>query len=107
MKRSLLVAALALVGFLMTSTPSHADGKSVFLTNKCTHCHTVNSMHIARSGDEEKPVDLSKVGAQKNADWIKKYLLKETDLKGKKHKKAWKGSDADLNALAGWLAGLK
>jgi hypothetical protein len=34
-------------------------------------------------------------------------MRQETELNGKKHVKKFSGSDADLQSLSAWLAGLK
>ena len=106
--RMMLVGGAALCLFGMT-TNAFADGKKTFVDLKCTSCHSVKAQGIEGKATDpsDKIVDLSKVGAERNADWIKKYLNKEVDIKGKKHKKAFKGSPAELNDLATWLAGLK
>lgn len=112
--RILAFGALLSWAVATPSTPSHAagDGKTLFVENKCNSCHTISAQGVRKAkGDEEengkKPPDLSHVGKEQNARWIKGYLMKTETLNGKKHKKAWKGSDADLTTLADWLASLK
>jgi hypothetical protein len=51
--------------------------------------------------------DLSTVGSKHDATWIAKYLKGDEMLNGKKHAKMFGGSDADLKAIATWLASLK
>lgn len=106
--RMMLVGGAALCLFGMT-TNAFADGKKVFLDQKCTSCHSITSQGIQGKASDpaDKITDLSKVGAERNADWITKYLKKEVDIKGKKHKKAFKGTPAELTELANWLATLK
>ena len=106
--------ALLCLVLSFTSIRSDADssGKSIFLANKCNNCHSISAAGIKAAPSEDdsggtKPPDLSKVGGTQSAAWIQGYLTKQESLHGKKHKKAWKGSDADLATLAGWLASLK
>ena len=87
-----------------------ADGKALFTSSKCVKCHSVDSQGVAatpKAGEEGEVKDLSKVGSERTADWIAKFLRKEVDLDGKKHKLKFRGSDADLETLANWLASLK
>lgn len=102
----------------------NAAGKKVFLDNKCNKCHTMKSEGIDKlpssggeSGEEggeaaEKatPPDLSKLGPEcGDVAALKKFLKKEgtitRDGKEVKHKKAFTGPDADLEALTLFLQG--
>jgi mono/diheme cytochrome c family protein len=102
----------ALLG-LVASAPGSAfaaDGKELFVAGKCVKCHSIESQGVAgkpKAGEEDKIKDLSKVGNERTADWIQKFLRKEADIEGKKHKQKYRGSDADLQTLATWLASLK
>lgn len=111
--RLMVVAALLSWSMMLLSAkPSYADGKSIFQANKCNSCHSISAqgVQVAKGDDDDggkKPPDLSHVGKDKTAQWIEGYLTKKEKLNGKAHKKAWKGSDADLTTLATWLASLK
>ncbi len=95
------------------SAQGGADGKKIFLDNKCNACHSITALSITvkKSDDEEKsekePPDLSGVGIERNADWITKYLMKKESIKGEKHLKKFKGSEGDLAVLAQLLETLK
>jgi mono/diheme cytochrome c family protein len=87
-----------------------ADAKELFVASKCVKCHSIESQGVAakpKAGEEKDVHDLSKVGAERTAEWIQKFLRKEEAIKGKKHKQKYRGSDADLQTLATWLASLK
>ncbi len=95
------------------AAPAAGDGKKVFLDQKCAKCHKVTALGIAATAEKETIVDLSGVGASRDAGWLKKRLKKELDKESSskpgekiKHKASWKGSDADLDTLVGWLKGL-
>ncbi|TNF35986.1 MAG: c-type cytochrome, partial [Deltaproteobacteria bacterium] len=82
-----------------------ADGKALFLDNKCDSCHSVTSKGVAGK-KPEKAFDLSAVKDGK--DLLVKYLKKEVakanaDGEEAKHKKKWGGSDEELSALVDWL----
>ena len=88
---------------------SAADAKELFVASKCVKCHSIESQGVAatpKAGDEGEVKDLSKVGNERTADWIQKFLRKQADIEGKKHKLKFRGSDADLETLATWLASL-
>ena len=110
--RASTFAWLPLLG-LIASAPGAAfaaDAKELFVAGKCQKCHSIESQGVAakpKEGEEEDVHDLSKVGAERSAEWIQKFLRKQEAIKGKKHKQKYRGSDADLETLATWLASLK
>jgi mono/diheme cytochrome c family protein len=112
MRSVLFLALLATVGLLLAAmvtaaAAAPADGKAVFLDAKCNMCHSIDSQAIEKKLKSGKGKDLSNVGAERDPAWLQKWIKKEVDLDGKKHEKAWKGTDAELDTLVKWLAGLK
>ena len=88
------------------------DGKKIFIENKCSSCHSIESIGIKKKAEdtestELKPPDLSSVGSERKAEWITKYLQKKEKLDGEKHPKKFKGSDEELSILAKWLEALR
>jgi mono/diheme cytochrome c family protein len=80
-----------------------ADGKEIFLGQKCNMCHAVSSAGITPTGKIKAP-DLTGLAAKEDAAWLGKFLKKEeADKKGKKHIKPFTGSAEDLNTLVAWL----
>jgi len=112
---SVVVALLTVGAVLAFADDDRAlTAKDIFLANKCNLCHGVSAVGIEKkkstSGDAEsakKAPDLSSVGLDKKADWIAKFLLKKETLDGEKHKKLFKGSDAELKTLSMWLESQK
>lgn len=102
--RLMLLAGIAAFSLFATSS-AFADGKSIFVSNKCDACHSVKSAGI--TSKKSNATDLSKVGATQKADTLAKYLQKKAQINGKNHMKAWSGSAADLTELTKWLGGLK
>jgi hypothetical protein len=99
-------AIVALFAFAFSfSQSTELDGQQIFADSKCIKCHSVESLEIVSSKD--KPLDLSNVGADKDAEFLKKYLVKEEMINDKKHKTKFKGSDEELNTLVDWLLTLK
>ncbi len=110
------VLTVATVLGLLAPSIAHADGKQLFLDAKCNKCHTVEAQEIAvlprtdgkEADADKKPVDLSKVGGEHDAAFVKSWLLREIDQEGKKHKAPkYKGTEEDLTTLSTWVAGLK
>lgn len=109
MKRTLLTVITSIGISLMALNAGYAaddaPGKKVFLEHKCKQCHSVNVEKIA--AEEEKSTDLSKIGSKHKRDVIKGFLLKESEIEGKKHKKKFRGDDKELTSLLDWLTSLK
>jgi len=96
---------------LLAALPAAADeagseaGRQAFLEARCDRCHPV----AARDIEARKPraSDLSTLGADREPGWIRDYLQRRVALEGEEHAVAWKGSDAELQALVDWLAKLE
>src|SRR5690349_9450927 len=101
MRFKLFATGLALGLLTVGQAASANDGKKVFVDNKCAQCHSIKSENIA--AEEKESVDLSGVGTRHPAAWLKGYLLKTEEKDGKKHKKKFRGTDAELDALVAWL----
>jgi len=107
-----LVAVLTVLAMGLASNALGADevpaGQTAFLENKCNTCHSVDSAEIAKKSEKMKGSDLSNAGAEvKSAEWLKGFLLKKEELNDKKHKKTWKGTDEQLDAIVKWVMSLK
>ena len=114
MKRMLTTVTIASALTLSAGAAGAADGKAVFTELKCNSCHSVDSQGIKaveeepEEGEEPvKPTDLSDAGGKHDAKWIKDWLMKKVDVDGKKHRKKFAGTPAQLDAVATWLASLK
>lgn len=95
--------------FLFTSliTAEEKSGKDIFVNSKCNACHSIKSQGIDSKMADKYP-ELSDFGNKNmEADLVKKYLNKESDLNGKKHAIKFKGSDEELTTLVEWLLTLK
>jgi mono/diheme cytochrome c family protein len=109
--RSSTMAWLPLLGMIVggPGPALAADAKELFVASKCVKCHSIDSQGVAsqpKEGEEDEVHDLSKVGTERTAEWIQKFLRKQEAIEGKKHKQKFRGSDADLETLATWLASL-
>jgi hypothetical protein len=87
-----------------------APGQMVYMAQKCNTCHSVPSAGITRTTKSDKVAgqDLPGDLADKPASFFVQFLKKEVpNDEGNKHKKDWKGTDAELQQLATWLAEIK
>ena len=120
------IALAIFIGVAVTAASSWAEegkgakGKELFLQYKCNSCHTVKAQAIEKKGAEEaqaetkeaadtkhKPPDLSGAGVDRDAAWLSKWLLKQQAVEGRYHKKKFRGTDAELKTVTGWLETLK
>jgi mono/diheme cytochrome c family protein len=111
MKRYLAPLAVLLGVLTLGAVSFHRtdlDGKTIFLNNKCSNCHSIHTQGIKGKRPEggAKPSDLSNTGAKLKPEWIEKWLQKEETLYGKKHMKKFKGTPEELHTLAEWLSSL-
>ena len=124
---TVLCAGIALVLIGLSSDARSEDGKQAFLKAECNECHTVKVLDIAKlepkkgaakdedadleggkDDDKTDPPDLSGIGKNHDAEWFSKWLTKKVkDDDGKRHRKKFKGTDAELASIAGFLSELK
>lgn len=117
----ILAVPLAVAGFV-SAPPAEAapalaapgggsslDGKAIFLREKCETCHPVSSAGIEAKAKSEKlkATDLTGVGKRHTTAVLRSYLEQQTELDGAKHKKAFKGTDQELDILISWLESQK
>jgi len=78
------------------------DGKVIFQAQKCDMCHGVSPAGITPTGKIKAP-DLTGRAAKRDAASLGKYLRQAEAIGGKKHLKAFTGSDEEIGALIAWL----
>lgn len=83
------------------------DGKAIFLAQKCNMCHNVPPAGIERTTKSEKMAGPDIVDIKTDAATLGKILRKQADVNGKKHPKAFTGSDEELGALVAWIQAQK
>ena len=85
-----------------------AEGRKVFDQEKCGLCHAVASIGVEAKvkSDKMKGPDL---GGYETEDkiFLFAYLRQEEKMDNKKHRRAAKSSDEELQALVDWLASLE
>jgi len=83
------------------------DGKAIFLAQKCNMCHNVPTAAIERTMKSDKMAGPDLVNIKVDAATLGKVLRKQADVNGKKHPKAFTGSDEELGALIAWIQAQK
>ncbi len=115
MKRFTFYLTRAFLGLAVLSATSFAqsgkkdegvDGKKLFVEKKCNSCHSAEAVGLKKKPNQ-KPPDLSIVGAERSAEWLTKYLQKKESIEGRKHLVKFQGSDGELVSLTKWLETLK
>ena len=91
--------------------------------SKCVACHTNGMYLLARPAltaqfgkpseeirgffvkkyDKMKSTDLSTVGDEHDTAWIVQFINQEIERDGEPHKRSYKGTEEDLEAIAAWL----
>ena len=115
--KNLLALATVLVAAMLAASlvaPPAAngeelDGKALFTdTHKCNMCHGVPAAEIEAKTKNEK-MKGGDLGGKIEGELaeIAAYVRKETELDGKTHKKPFKGTDEELQAIIDWLASLE
>jgi len=108
----LTVIMLAILYSGPAATPAAAqgaklDGKAIFLAQKCNLCHSVSTAGIEATTKSEKMKGPDLVNIKHDAKLLNGFLRKTADVKGKKHMKAFTGSDEEMGALIAWLQAQK
>ena len=106
---SVVVAVLLLAALYSGPAAGQAklDGKAIFLAQKCNMCHSVPPAGIAATTKSEKMKGPDIVNIKTDAKVLTDYLRKKADINGKKHTKAFTGSDEELGALVAWIQAQK
>ena len=105
---ALALAALSLIFVPASSGEEVAVGQQVVLDHKCNMCHAVSTVGIEAKTTSEKMKgpDLVNLAAHEtlgDAATLAKYIKQEAQLDGEEHKKGFKGTDEELQALVDWL----
>ena len=123
MKLPLTVLTLLFALFNFSPAFAGEKGREIFIEYGCNKCHSIKAlgMTIVESeeepdededdddyGEEERePPDLSDVGLKRDGKFIAKYMRKKVAIEGRKHKKRFKGTKAELKIIRDWLLTLK
>lgn len=106
---TILLLAVAFAGSLAAEEEPALDGKTLFTdTHKCNMCHGVPAAEIVAKTKNEKMKGGDLGGKiETGLEELAAYVRKEAELDGKTHKKPFKGTDEELQAIVDWLASLE
>ncbi len=110
-RRAALAGCALLIAALWPAAVTLADeeppGRTAFMAHKCNLCHAVPAAGIEAKtqSDKMKGKDLGGEVEGEFAD-IAAYLRKEAERDGEEHKKPFKGTDEELQAILEWLGGM-
>jgi mono/diheme cytochrome c family protein len=101
---ALLSVALVTGGFVLAWEHT-ADGKQVFLDKNCNMCHAVSTAEIEAKTRSQAMLgpDLATDARELTEERMVAYLKREADLEGKRHPRAFTGTQEELNALVTWI----
>ena len=102
-------AFLAVSGASGLSEGEEPAGKALFVdTHKCNMCHAVPAAEIEAKTKSDKMLGPELGGKiEVELEKLAAYLRKAGELDGKSHKKEFKGSDEELQAIIDWLGSLE
>jgi len=106
----LLVVGAVLAGGLAGPMAVRAEegeempaGQELFLAQKCNLCHSVPPVGIEATTKSDKMKGPELVDLDAEAEWMGQFLRKQVQKDGANHKKEFKGTDEELQALVDWL----
>lgn len=102
-----IIAIIALYGAAFAQSGEEPAGKSVFINAKCNNCHAVEAAGIEAKTKKKAVPELSLVSTRHNADFLKKYVVKQEKINDAAHPVAFKGTDAELQQLVDWFMSMK
>ncbi len=104
---TILVAASLVVP--LATMAEELDAEALFTTtHKCNMCHAVPAAEIVAKSKSEKMKGADLGGkVEGEFETIAAYVRKAEELDGKKHKKEFKGTDEELQAILDWLGSLE
>lgn len=98
---------LAITGAWAQADPALvANGEKTFADKKCVPCHTIKGKG-GTVGPMARGSDLSTVGAQRDAQWLKAFMKDPKAVNPKAKMMAFKGTEEELEALVAYLGSLK
>jgi len=107
----LAMAALALsvAPGVFAEEGSKTEGRAAFDEHKCLMCHGVAAQDLKPKAKSEKMLGPDLSGFKSDVEFPKMvaYMRGESAIDGAKHKKPFKGTDEELQAIIDWLGSLE
>lgn len=108
------VGLILMIALVLAATEAWAQtdsaliekGEKTFADKKCVLCHVINGKG-GTGGPLARGPDLSTVGAQRDAQWLKAFMKDPKGVNPKAKMMAFKGTEEELEALVAYLGSLK
>lgn len=102
-----LLAIVAIAAPASLAAQEEADPQAMFVDeHKCNVCHAVAAVEIEHKSEKTAGPDLGGYTTD-DVESLARFLRKEEARNDEDHKKTFKGSDEDLQAILDWLATLE
>lgn len=105
----MLISALVLAAtgaWAQADSALIAKGEKTFADKKCVLCHVIKEKG-GTVGPLARGPDLSTVGAQRDAEWLKAFMKDPKAVNPNAKMMAFKGTEDELEALVAYLGALK
>ena len=105
----MLISALVLAAtgaWAQADSALIAKGETTFADKRCVLCHAIKGKG-GTVGPLARGSDLSTVGTQRDAQWLKVFLKEPKAVNPKAKMMAFKGTEEELEALVAYLGSLK
>ena len=106
---TLAVVALAATSLLLAEEGGEINGRAAFDESKCVMCHGVAAEDLKAKAKSEKMLGPDLSGFKSDMEFAKMaaFMRGEIAIEGSKHKKPFKGTDEELQAIIDWLGSLE
>ena len=106
---SLVALAVGVVPPLGAGDAVESKGRVAFDENKCVMCHGVTAEDLKPKAKSPKMLgpDLSGFTSEIEFPRMAAFLRGEETVKGARHRKPFKGTDEELQAILDWLGSLE
>jgi mono/diheme cytochrome c family protein len=100
-----MAVGFLILGGLIWAHEHTEEGRQAFLDKNCNMCHAVETADIEARTRSEAMLgpDLAREARELTDQEMTAYLKRETDLEGKRHPRAFVGTDEELNAIVAWV----
>ena len=105
----MLISALVLAAtgaWAQADSALIAKGETTFADKKCILCHVIKG-NGGTVGPLARGPDLSTVGGQRDAQWLKAFIKDPKAVNPNAKMMAFKGTEEELEALVAYLGSLK
>ena len=107
MRIGITFLAIAFLCAPLAAEEATTEGQELFMASKCNLCHAVSTVEIEAKTTSDKMLGPDLVNLEQRHEdfaWLAQYVKQDAEMEGVKHKKGFKGTDEELQAILEWLA---